>query len=308
MLKQVDQPPLMVQERVPLARMTTLRIGGSARAFAVAHTAAHVSTALEWGKVHEIPVVPIGKGSNLLVADDGVEGLVVRLDGELAGVSVDGQLLKAGGGASNGMCVLSAYRAGLSGLEFAAGVPGTVGGGIKMNAGAYGQEFKQLLARARVMAPAGTDTWREAVTLGLATRTSAVEDDEIILEVEVLLDPRQPKEIRAKIVSDARERRATQPLRSRTFGSTFVNPDGVGDILAKTAGQMIDACGLKGTRYGEVAISEQHANWIINTGRGRAADVVALMNEVRRRVYCAFGVILRPEVKLLGDITLDAPR
>src|SRR5207247_9131975 len=189
-------------------------------------------------------VIPIGLGSNLLAADAGVEALVVRLAGELAAVDVQGELLVAGGGAANAVCLHRVRAAGLGGFEFACAIPGTVGGGVRMNAGAYGSDWSAILVRALIVD--GTKAaWRTPAELGLSYRRSRLGPGEIVARVEFQLEPRDPAEIKARVSALQALRKAAQPTNKRTFGSVFKNPD-----HELSAGRMLEACGLKGFRVG----------------------------------------------------------
>jgi UDP-N-acetylmuramate dehydrogenase len=289
---------MILEERVPLARYTTLGTGGAARWLARPETLADLQDALAWARAREVDVCVIGLGSNLLVADDGVDGLVVRLGGELARVSVDGTLLRAGGGAPNAVALHRARAAGLGGLEFACAIPGTAGGGVRMNAGAYGSDWAAVVERALVVDADGA-AWVGVGDLDLSYRHSAVGAGQVIADVEFRLHRRPEEEIRREVAELNARRKATQPTNRRTFGSVFKNPD-----YELGAGRMLDACGLKGHRIGGAVISPRHANFIENAGGARSVDAVALMAEARRRAFARFGVVLEHEVELLGRLEL----
>jgi UDP-N-acetylmuramate dehydrogenase len=283
-------------EDVLLSRFTTLGTGGPARAFARPSTLEDLEHALHWAGERDLPVATVGLGSNLLVADDGFAGLVLRLDGELASVSVKGAVLVAGGGAANAVCLHRARSAELGGFEFACAIPGTVGGGVRMNAGAYGIDFAAVLTRALVVDVEGA-TWRSPTELGLAYRLSTLTAGEVVARVELRLEPRPATEIRARVSELQAQRKAAQPTNRRTFGSVFKNPE-----HELSAGRMLEACGLKGHRIGGAQISPKHANFIENAGEATSADALALMAEACRRAREKFGVELHHEVKLLGRI------
>jgi UDP-N-acetylmuramate dehydrogenase len=240
----------------------------------------------------------VGLGSNLLVADEGVDALVLKLRGELAAVEVDGDVLRAGGGAANAVALHRARAAGLGGFEFACAIPGTAGGGVWMNAGAYGGDFSQVLERALVTSAEGTG-WLTPAELGLSYRNSDLRPGQVVAHVELRLRARPPEEIKAEVRELNATRKAAQPTNRRTFGSVFKNPD-----HELTAGRMLEACGLKGHRIGGAQISPKHANFIENAGDARTEDALALMREARRRAHERFGVELRHEVQLLGDIAV----
>jgi UDP-N-acetylmuramate dehydrogenase len=244
----------------------------------------------------------VGLGSNLLVADDGVDALVVRLGGELAAAQVDGNLLVAGGGAPNAVGLHRARAAGLGGFEFACAIPGTVGGGVWMNAGAYGGDWAQILVRALVVDGAAA-SWRTPAELGLSYRHSDLRHGQVVARAEFRLESRPPEEIKAAIADLQARRKAAQPTNKRTFGSVFKNPE-----HELSAGRMLEACGLKGHRIGGAQISPRHANFIENAGEASSADALGLMQEARRRALEQFGVELRHEVELLGSIELPPIR
>jgi UDP-N-acetylmuramate dehydrogenase len=291
-----------IESDVPLSRHTTIGTGGPARAFARPTTIDELREALAWARERGLAVATVGLGSNLLVADEGVDALVLKLAGELATAEVDGAILRAGGGAPNAVALHRAREAGLGGFEFACAIPGTAGGGVRMNAGAYGGDWSQILERALVVDAEGEE-WRDSGELGLRYRNSGLGGDEVVAQVEFRLTPRPVEEIRA-VVSDLQlQRKAAQPTNKRTFGSVFKNPD-----YELSAGRMLEACGLKGFRIGGAQISPRHANFIENADGARSEDAVALMNEARRRAVDLFDIELEHEVQLLGGIALDPLR
>jgi UDP-N-acetylenolpyruvoylglucosamine reductase len=283
-----------VEEQVPLARYTTLGTGGAARWFARPETVGQLEEALAFAAERDAGVAVVGLGSNLLAADDGVDRLVLRLGGELAAVSVAGDRVTAGGGATNAVVLHRARDAGLGGFEFACAIPGTTGGGVWMNAGAYGGDFAEVLERAFVVTAAGSG-WLAPKALGLRYRHSELQDGQVVARVELRLTARTIEEIKTTIAGLQASRKAAQPTNKRTFGSVFENPD-----HELTAGRMLEACGLKGHRIGGAQISPKHANFIENAGGARTDHAVALMVEARRRAFERFGVELRHEVRFLG--------
>ncbi len=285
-----------VKENVGLYKHTTLGTGGPARWFATPETVHELVDLLGFARDREALVAVIGLGSNLLVADDGFPGLVLRLSGSLTYVKVGETRLVAGGGASLAVCLHRARDAGLGGLEFASAIPGTIGGAVWMNAGAYSGELKEILVRAMVATADGTK-WLSPAELGLRYRRSDLVHGQVIAAAELQLVERPVEEIR-RIVAELQEtRKEAQPTNKRTFGSVFKNPEH--DL---SAGRMLDACGLRGHRVGGAQISPKHANFIENVGGARTEDVLALIGEARRRAKEQFGVVLEPEVQLLGDI------
>jgi UDP-N-acetylmuramate dehydrogenase len=278
-----------------LSRYTTLGTGGPAREFVEPKTVAEVEELLRRG----LPVATIGLGSNLLVADDGVDAIVLKLAGDLATVEIDGDSVRAGGGAANAVVLHRARSAGLGGFEFACAIPGTIGGGVWMNGGAYGGDFSQVLVRALVATVDGAG-WLSPQELGLSYRHSNLEHGQVVLRAELRLTPRPPDEIKVTVRELNRQRKAAQPTNRRTFGSVFKNPD-----HELSAGQMLEACGLKGHRVGGAQVSPKHANFIENAGAARTEDALALIAEARRRAQEQFGVELVHEVELLGDIEIE---
>ncbi|RDI74999.1 murB: UDP-N-acetylenolpyruvoylglucosamine reductase [Gaiella occulta] len=283
---------------VALARYTTIGTGGPARALAEPGTLAELEQALRSAAERGLAVATVGLGSNLLVADEGVDALVLRLGGELAAAKVEGDMLVAGGGAANAVCLHRARAAGLGGLEFACAIPGTVGGGVWMNAGAYGSDWSTILERALVATCDGVG-WMTPAELGLSYRHSALRHGQVVAAVELRLRPRPPAEIKAAVADLVARRKGTQPTNRRTFGSVFKNPPG-----ELGAGRMLELCGLKGFRSGGAVISPKHANFIENAGGATTADCLALMAEARRRAREQYGVELEHEVVLLGEIGL----
>jgi UDP-N-acetylmuramate dehydrogenase len=288
-----------IQEGVPLARLTTIGTGGPARAFARPTTLVELEEALVWAAERDVPVATVGLGSNLLAADDGVEALVLRLAGELAAVGTNGSTMTAGGGATNAVCLHHARAAGLGGFEFACAIPGTAGGGVWMNAGAYGSDWSAILTQAHVVTTVGAG-WLSAGELGLSYRHSSLHHGQVVAQVEYRLTPRPPDEIKATVTELIARRKATQPTNRRTFGSVFKNPE-----HELGAGQMLEACGLKGHRIGGAVISPRHANFIENAGGATSADALALVVEARRRARVQFGVELEHEVQLLGPMSVE---
>jgi UDP-N-acetylmuramate dehydrogenase len=287
-----------IAHAVALSRFTTLGTGGPARAFATPESEPEVLELLGWAAERDLPVAVIGLGSNLLVADGGVDALVLKLGGGLATAEAAGDLLRVGGGAANAVCLHRARAAGLGGFEFACAIPGTVGGGVWMNAGAYGGDFAHVLDRALVATVEGSG-WLTPAELGLSYRHSELRHGQVVLRAELRLRPRPSDEIKADVRELNLRRKAAQPTNRRTFGSVFKNPE-----HELSAGRMLEACGLKGYRLGGARISPKHANFIENAGRATTADAIALMVEARRRAHEQFGVELRHEVEFLGALEL----
>ena len=285
-------------EDVPLARFTTLGTGGPARFFAEPTTVDELVAALAWAAERELPVVPVGLGSNLLVADEGFPGVAIKLAGELAAARAEDGRVIAGGGAALAVCLHRARAAGLGGLEFTCAIPGTVGGAVKMNAGAYGGDVAGVLERALV-ADADGARWLTPGELGLRYRRSGLAPGQVVARAEFRLESRPVDEIKVTVADMQARRKAAQPTNKRTFGSVFKNPE-----HELTAGRMLEACGLRGHAIGGARISPKHANFIENDGDARSADAIALIAEARRRARAEFGVFLEPEVQLLGPIEI----
>ena len=279
-----------IEHGVPLSKLTTIGVGGPAPALARPRTIAELIDALGFARSEGLDILTVGLGSNLLASDEGVDALVLKLEGELAAVEVDGDVLRAGGGASNAVCLHRARDAGLGGLEFACAIPGTAGGGVFMNAGAYGRDWADILLRALVVTADG-ERWLSGEALGLSYRRSSLQEGEVVARVEYGLGPRPPAEIKATVAELVARRKDTQPTNKRTFGSVFKNPDG-----ELGAGRMLELCGLKGHSIGGAVISPKHANFIENTGGATSSDCVALMVEARRRARDEYGVTLEREV------------
>jgi UDP-N-acetylenolpyruvoylglucosamine reductase len=290
---------MKIEEGVLLSRFTTVGTGGPSRAFARPENAEELHEALAWAAERGLAVETVGLGSNLLVADDGVDALVLKLSGELAAAVVDGATLAAGGGAALAVCLHRARSAELGGIEFVCAIPGTVGGGIRMNAGAYGGDLADVLERALIVSAAG-ERWLTPDELALEYRRSGLEAGEVVARAELRLEPRPVDEIKATITDMQARRKAAQPTNKRTFGSVFKNPE-----HELSAGRMLEACGLKGHRIGGAQISPRHANFIENAGDATSADALALMAEARRRARERFGVELEHEVRFLGDLELS---
>jgi UDP-N-acetylmuramate dehydrogenase len=291
-----------VKEHVALSRYTTLGTGGPARWFDTPESVEELVERLAWADAEGLPVAVVGLGSNLLVADEGFPGVVLKLGGELARAeAVDGAIV-AGGGAPLAVCLHRARAAELGGIEFVCAIPGTIGGGVWMNAGAYGGDMASVLRRALV-ADAGGAGWQTPEELGLRYRTSGLRHGQVVASAELTLEQRPLVEIKETVAAMQAKRKAAQPTNKRTFGSVFKNPE-----HELTAGRMLEACGLRGFRLGGAQISPKHANFIENAGEARSADAIALIAEARRRAQEQFGVVLQAEVQLLGRLEIPPLR
>jgi UDP-N-acetylenolpyruvoylglucosamine reductase len=289
---------MKLEENVALSRFTTIGTGGPARFFTRPASLPELQELLGWARAEAVDVEVIGLGSNMLVHDDGVDALVLRLEGELAEVQVEGDVLVAGGGATNAVCLHRARDAGLGSFEFASAIPGTVGGGVRMNAGAYGSDWSTVMIDALVV-DADNARRRTPGELELSYRHSSLAPGQVIAQVRFQLEPRPVVAIRAHVAELLAQRKETQPTTKRTFGSVFKNPSG-----EQGAGRLIEECGLKGHRIGGAIISSRHANFIENADGATTADAIALMAEARRRVHERFGVELEHEVRFLGPLEL----
>jgi UDP-N-acetylenolpyruvoylglucosamine reductase len=289
-----------VEENVPLARLTTIGTGGPARWFARPESVDELQETLRWAKDNRVGVETIGLGSNVLAHDDGLDALVLKLAGGLAAVEIEDDLLVCGGGATNAVALHRARAAGLGGFEFASAIPGTAGGGVRMNAGAYGREWNDVLIDA-VVVDADYVRTLTPVELGLSYRHSGLHPGEVVAQVRFRLERSSPEAVKAYASELLAQRKSTQPTNKRTFGSVFKNPAG-----EHGAGRLVEECGLKGHRIGGAVISPRHANFIENADAATSADCIALMAEMRRRVHESFGIELEHEVRFLGPLELPA--
>src|ERR687898_899233 len=289
-----------IERDYPLARLTTVRAGGRADFFARVGTERRLVELLGWAADGELAVGVVGSGSNLLVADDGFRGLVLKLEKELAAIERDGDRVLCGGVARLPSAAAKAAGWGLSGLEFGINIPGTAGGAVKMNANAYGGELARTLEWVNVCTAEGSAR-RAPDELGFRYRRSDLRPGEVVSRASFRLSSGDPAEIKATMAAMRSKRREAQPSGIKTFGSTFTNPD---DPRAggRTAGQLLEAAGCRGLSRGGARFSDVHANFIENTGDATTADVLAVMAEGRRRVHERLGVTLEPEVQVLGDV------
>jgi UDP-N-acetylmuramate dehydrogenase len=278
---------------VPLAPRTWLRAGGPAEALFEPADAGDLQSFLA-DRPAGLPVTPIGVASNLLVRDGGIEGVVLRLRGPLAAIAVEGECLRVGAGATDRSIAIHAMQAGLSGLEFFIGIPGTLGGAIRMNAGAFGGETAEVVEQVIALDDRGGRHVLRPAELGFSYRHSGLPQDWIVIEAVLRAVPGDPAAVRARMAAIKAEREASQPLRVATGGSTFKNPSG------DKAWQLIDASGCRGLRHGRAMVSEKHCNFLINTGGARAAEIEALGELVRARVLGACGVALEWEIHRIG--------
>jgi UDP-N-acetylenolpyruvoylglucosamine reductase len=278
-----------------------VRTGGAAELFARAGSEAELLELLGWAHAAEVPVAVVGSGSNLLVADEGVCGLVLKLERELAGIERVGErALLCGGGARLPKVAAHAAGAGLAGIEFGVNIPGTVGGAVRMNANAYGGELAQTLEWVQVATAIGLER-REPRELGFGYRRSNLGAGEVVARVSLQLRPATAEEVKATLVDLRARRHEAQPQGIKTFGSTFKNPEEA-RAEGRTAGFLLSEAGCNGLAVGGARFAPKHANFIENTGTATTAEIVALMAEGRRRVLERFGVALEPEVQTLGPV------
>ena len=296
----MSRPPKGIERNYPLERLTTIRIGGPADFFGRPTTEPELVEALAWANAERIEIGVVGSGSNLLVSDQGFRGLVLKLDGELAGFEREGARVLAGGGARLPSVSAKTAGWGLTGLEFGVNIPGTVGGAVRMNANAYGGALGEVLEWVTVCTGGGSDQRRPG-QLGFAYRSSNLEAGEVVARASFALSEADPDTVKETMAGMRARRREAQPSGIKTFGSTFVNPD---HPLAegRSAGQLLDAAGARGLRRGGARLSEKHANFVENVEEATAADVLAVMSAGRHAVHERFGVVLEPEVQVLGEI------
>lgn len=272
----------------PLSRHTSFQIGGPAERMAAPENESELLELLL-----QKPAAVIGAGTNLLVRDEGIRGLVVKIGAEMSDISIEGNVLTAQAGAKLSQIAQAALRAGLSGLEFAAGIPGTVGGAVAMNAGAYGGEIRQVLRDARVIAEGEIKTLTCAEMDFGYRRSVVLEKGYIVAGATFCLTPADPEAISAKMSELAQKRREKQPLNLPSAGSTFKRPEGF------FAGALIEEAGLKGLSVGGAQVSEKHAGFVVNTGGATCADVLALVERVQQAVREKYAVELEMEVRIL---------
>lgn len=279
----------------PLAGFTTLRVGGPARALVVAEHDADLAVVGEVAARYRVPVTVIGRGSNLLISDDGWPGVALQLGRAFRGVALSPPSVRLGAAEPLPAAATALAAAGLAGFTWAIAVPGTVGGAVRMNAGAHGGELVDHLREIELvrLGDGGREVW-PAHALGLAYRHSELPDDAVVVAATLDLPPGDPEELRAELARIRAWRRAHQPLNEPNCGSVFTNPPG------DSAGRLIEVAGCKGLRVGGAEVSQRHANFIVTRTGARAADVAALIETVIERVHAHAGVTLRPEVRRLG--------
>ena len=288
-------PELQVLKDEPMSRHTTFRIGGPADYF-VCPDRVQIAEVLAVAKKCGMAITVIGNGSNLLVGDKGIRGLVVEIGSAMNQIMVDKNHITAGAGALLSQVAAKAAAAELGGMEFAAGIPGSVGGAVTMNAGAYGGEMKDILRTVTVLTPEGELKTLDVSEMDLSYRHSCVPEQQyIVLEAEIELGYKPEEEIRAQMEELRNKRIEKQPLEYPSAGSTFKRPEGY------FAGKLIMDAGLRGYRVGDAQVSEKHCGFVINRKNASAQEVRQLMQDVQDKVKAQFGVMLEPEVKMLGE-------
>jgi UDP-N-acetylmuramate dehydrogenase len=296
--------PESVERDFPLARLTTVRTGGPADFYARPRSEEELVELLSWASDESLDIGMVGSGSNLLVADDGFRGLAIKLDGELTAMERDGTHVIAGGGARLPSVSAKAAGWGLAGIEFGVNIPGTVGGAVRMNANAYGGELGKVLEWVDVCTAAGSER-RSPDQLGFRYRDSDVGAHEVVARASFALEEAHSDEVKRTMGEMREKRKEAQPSGIKTFGSTFVNPD---DPRAegRSAGQLLDAAGARGLERGGARLSPKHANFVENAADASTADVLEVMAAARRAVHERFGVVLEPEVQILGEVQWPA--
>ncbi len=246
----------------------------------------------------DIPVTVLGAASNVLIRDGGIPGVVIRLGPQFAFVHVESDGIHAGAAAIDLNVARTAQSIGIAGLEFLCGIPGTIGGGVRMNAGAYGREFKDIVFLAKIVRRDGTRETLMSSQIGFSYRATKIPEDAIVISTLLGGEEGDPEEIKERMREIQKSRRATQPIGEKTCGSTFANPDD--DPKGRKSWELIEAAGCRGLKIGQAKVSEKHCNFLINTGHATAAEIEHLGEEVRRRVHEKFGIQLRWEIKRIG--------
>lgn len=288
-------PTLELREQEPMSRHTTFRVGGPASLMALPKNEMEAEMVVRTAAEMDICPIFVGNGSNLLVSDTGIDGLVVKAGDGLNAMSVDAECITAGSGALLSRLAVVAQENGLAGLAFAHGIPGSVGGAVTMNAGAYGGEMKQVVEQVVCLSQTGERMVIAGADCGFSYRHSAFSDGKrMLLSATFKLEPGDSAAIRAEMDELMAKRREKQPLEYPSAGSTFKRPEGY------FAAALIDQCGLKGLTVGGAQVSEKHAGFVVNRGGATCADILDLMEQVRKRVFEQTGVVLEPEVRFIG--------
>ncbi len=281
---------------VPMAEYTSLKIGGPADVMAFPQDEGDLKDLIAFAESKGFPFFILGAGTNLLVRDGGIRGIIINMcEGFKEALWQDDGKAVAGAGMKLSDLLTQCKDKGLSGLEFAAGIPGTIGGAVTMNAGAYGGEMKDVVEGVEVIGRKGQKTFIPANEIGFAYRRTELPKGAIVIRAHMGFKKAEPEEIKEKIKGFRERRKTAGSVTFPNAGSIFKNPEG------NFAGKLIEEAGLKGERAGEAEVSEAHANYIVNKGRARAKDVLSLMALIRDRVYSRTGVVLEPEIKVVGE-------
>ena len=280
----------------PMSAHTTWGVGGPAWSICSVHDASEALFVISKTQKADFRWMPLGRGSNLLVGDEGYSGVMLKLTGELAKIDQEGTRLWAGGGAYLSLVVNRAARLGLSGLEWAAGIPATVGGAVANNAGAAGFDMSQVTARLRLLMPSGEVSEVESDRFPAGYRKWRLPEKSLILAARLDLRKDRPKSVKERTAAALNKRRAGQPYEMPSAGSVFKNPPG------EFAGRLIEQAGCKGLSVGNAVVSEKHANFIVNQGGAKARHIRDLMREVSQRVRAETGIELEPEVEIIGHV------
>lgn len=285
-----------VKENEPLANHTTMKIGGPADLFIEPSSIESIKRTMELINEHHVKWTAIGRGSNLLVSDKGIEGAVIKLGPSMAGMEINGDMVKVGSGYSLVSLSTQLSRKGMSGLEFASGIPGSVGGAVYMNAGAHGSDISKILIKAHVLFADGTIEWLTNEEMKFSYRTSVLQNQRpgIVIEAVFQLQAGDKDSIFAEMQKNKVYRKETQPWNSPCAGSIFRNP------LPNYAGKLIEGAGLKGYSIGGAKVSEMHGNFIVNTGNAKATDVIALIQHIKDKIRQLYQVNIETEVEIIG--------
>ncbi len=286
---------MRILEQEPLSAHTTFRIGGPASFYMIPENAEEIREGIHFAKEREFPFITIGRGSNMLFPDEGYHGVVIEIGSGMNEIEYSGAgKIRAQAGALLSAIASEAARHSLTGFEFAGGIPGTLGGAVVMNAGAYGGEIKDCIVSARVMDSAGNESTLSREQLELGYRTSVIQSrGDLVLEAEFQFETGDPREIRERMKELNAKRREKQPLEFASAGSTFKRPEG------HFAGKLIEDAGLRGYRVGDAQVSEKHCGFVVNRGHATAKEVLAVICDVQKKVLESSGVKLEPEVKII---------
>lgn len=286
---------MRIFEQEPLSAHTTFRIGGPALFYMIPENAEEIREGIRFARERELPLITIGRGSNMLFPDEGYRGVVMEIGSGMNQIEYCGAgKVRAQAGALLSAIASEAARHSLTGFEFAGGIPGTLGGAVVMNAGAYGGEIKDCIVSARVMDSAGNEFWLEREQLELGYRTSVIQKrGDLVLEAEFQFETGDSGEIRDRMKELSAKRRDKQPLEFASAGSTFKRPEG------HFAGKLIEDAGLRGYRIGDAQVSEKHCGFVVNRGHATAKEVLAVICDVQKKVLESSGVKLEPEVKII---------